>query len=54
MIKFGFVLVLFVLWFFATMLKINNKESSGAEFIARSIFFWVAIGIAFALGQMNA
>lgn len=53
MIKIGFALVLLVLWFFSTMLKVNNSTDSGTAFIWKSIFFWVAIGVAFSLGQIS-
>lgn len=54
MIKVGFAFVLLILWFFATMLKVNNSTDSGAAFSWKSVFFWMAICIAFALGQMSA
>lgn len=53
MIKLGCVLVLLVLWFFATMLQVNDKSQSGTAFLWKSIFFWVAIGVAYSLGSMH-
>jgi hypothetical protein len=53
MIKFGCILVLLVLWLFATMLQVNNKSQNGTAFFWKSVFFWIAIGVAYSLGSMH-
>ena len=53
MIKFGCVLVLLVLWIFATMTQVNNKSDGRAVFLWRALFYWVAIGVAYSIGGMN-
>jgi hypothetical protein len=53
MIKFGIILVLLVSWLFATMTKVNDKANSTAAFIWKSIFYWVAVAVAYSLGAMH-
>lgn len=53
MVKFGFILVLLFCWFFATMLRVNEKSNNLAAFIWKSLFFWAAIAISYSLGQMS-
>lgn len=47
------ILTLLVLSFFATMIQVNNKSNDLPAFIVKSIFFWIAMAIAYSLGGMN-
>ena len=51
MINLGSILVLAVCWLFSTMLKVNDKTDSGAAFFWKSVFFFVAIGVAISFGM---
>jgi hypothetical protein len=55
MIKFGCILVLLVLWFLAisTWTINNDNGKSFTAFVIKSIFFWIAIVIAYSLGSMH-
>lgn len=53
MIKVGIFLCLLVLWVFATMTTVNESGQSKEAFIAKSIFYWLSIGIAIGLGSMH-
>lgn len=54
MIKLGCILVLLVLWFLAisTWTVNNDNGKSSTAFYIKSVFFWVAIAIAYSLGSM--
>lgn len=53
MVKFAIVLMLIVCWFFGTMTKVNEKSDSLGAFVVKSIFFWIAIALAYSLGTMH-
>jgi hypothetical protein len=53
MIELGIILVLLVCWILATITEVNKSQNSLAAFFVKSIFYWVAIGVAYAFGAMN-
>jgi hypothetical protein len=53
MIELGIILVLLVCWVFSTVTEVNKSQNSLAAFWVKSIFYWVAIGVAYAFGSMN-
>ena len=45
---------LLITWLFSTALVVNGKHNSETAFIIKSIFFWIAVIIAYSIGYLIA